>query len=247
MGKEGRMEELNSFNGEFSKELRKSLALIEELKESEPELSESELEYLKSLDIYDSLCMVGSPLTRAEVTRFLETGLTMHGKPFKYFQDCEYYSEALELLKVDMDEDFTLTMTFVQGLQGLVTNGTLTDDCEKEPVTGGVDLAGIVDIYNNWNEEKETRFENIVRTVYRLEKSCPFREGNYRTGRLLMNYLLLVNGYIFLWINSAYKEEYLKCFAGLESWLMFHTNRILIMYEMMKEIRNGTLNNVRYI
>ncbi len=91
--------------------------------------------------------------------------------------------------------------------------------------------------YNDFNIESQTRFENIIETYYRFEKIHPFFDGNGRTGRLLMNYLLILNGYSFLWINSELRSEYLASFEDNRLCLDFHADRMLEIYQALKQRR----------
>lgn len=254
------LKEMNAFGDKSLKYNWQLTELIENLKEDLP-LSEVELEYLKSLDVYDSIHIEGNSLTRTEVTAFLETGITIHGKPFKDFLECKNYEKALGVLKLNLHVDFELTEFFIKGLHKLVTFGVLDDEFvgkyrrEQVVIRGSSwlppgwtevpeSMQRVVQIYNDWDSSAETRFENIVRVMYEFERTHPFIDGNGRTGRLLMNFLLLKNGYPFMWINSVYREEYLRSFSSWEQSLAFHAGRMLTMFKVLDAIRSGTISDL---
>lgn len=63
------LKELDIFNSKPLKYNWQLTELIENLKENQ-QLSEVELDYFRSLDVYDSIHIEGNSLTRTEVTAF---------------------------------------------------------------------------------------------------------------------------------------------------------------------------------
>lgn len=257
------LKELDIFNSKPLKYNWQLTELIENLKENQ-QLSEVELDYFRSLDVYDSIHIEGNSLTRTEVTAFLENGITIHGKPFKDFLECKNYEKALSVLKLNLNGGFELTEFFIKSLHKLVTSGIIDDEFvgkyrkEQVVIRGSSwlppgwtevpeNMRKVVQIYNDWDANTETRFENIIRTMYEFERAHPFIDGNGRTGRLLMNYLLLRNGYPFMWINSVYRAEYLQSFKSWEQCLTFHADRMLTMFRVLDAIRNGSISDLENI
>ena len=178
--------------------------------------------------------------------------------------ECKNYGKALDLLVINMNEDFTLTTMFIRSLHKLLMSNVIDDEYtgnyrkEQVGVRGSTHLPPwwteipdlmqkVVGIYNEWDGEEETRFENIIRTMYQFERIHPFIDGNGRPGRILLNYLLLANGYSFMWINAEYRAEYFESFASWKTCLEFHANRMFTKYKMFRDIRTGKLDNVETI
>lgn len=235
-------------------EYEKMIELIED-KRYKCKLNEKTLDYFKSLDIFDSLHIEGNTLTREAVTVFLESGVTVHGKQFKEFMEVHNYNQALELLKINLvDEKFQLTPMFIKQLHRTVSKEILDEDQCGKYRNDYVFLRGttyvpphwedvpelvqnLCDYYNNWSiyDKGESRFENIISTFRKLESTHPFADGNGRTGRLMMNYLLLNNGYPFLWIDSKCRAEYLACFSSMETCKEFHAKKMIEMYNFLEK------------
>lgn len=244
------MEIMNSFD--------RYKSIVDEIedKKEKLKLDERQLDWLMSLEIYDSLHIEGNTLTRSAITAFLDNGVTVHGKPFKEFLEVRNYEKAQGWLKARLlDDEFILNSIFIKTLHGIVARDTL-EDCEcgryrdDQVYLKGAsylppfweDVPVLVDdlceYYNNWLPDgMETRFENIIFTFRKLESVHPFFDGNGRTGRLLMNFLLLRNNYPFLWIKSELREEYLSCFGSKELCLEFHAHRAMETFEMIKKVR----------
>lgn len=226
---------------------------IEDLKEKFP-LNQYTLDYFKSLDIYDSLHIEGNTLSREAITVFLEEGITVHGKPFKEFLEVHNYNKALNMLKINIkDQKFELTPMFIRQLHKTVSSEILEEKYCGNYRDDFVFLRGstyvpphyedvpklveeLCENYNKWNSfSDETRFENIISTFRKLESIHPFVDGNGRTGRLMMNYLLLNNGYPFLWIDSEHRVEYLQSFETREACKKFHAERMIEMYNFLEK------------
>lgn len=233
--------------------------MIEKLK-AKYKISDMQLDYLKSLDVYDSLHIEGNTLSRSVITAFLENGITVHNKPFKEFLEVKDYSNTLSFLRRNVDKLFILTPMFIKSIHRTVTQGLFS--IEEDRFCGGyrddaVFLRGSVYVppyweevpklveevcekYNGWTgNDYTTRFENIITTYRMLESVHPFFDGNGRTGRIIMNYLLLCNDYPFLWIPSIKREGYLKSFSHLDDCIEFHADCLLNVFDLLAGKKYG--------
>lgn len=227
-----------------------------ETKKDKLKLSKRQLDYLLSLDIYDSLHIEGNTLTRNDITAFLDNGVTIHGKPFKEFMEVHNYNKAQNWIKSRIvDEQFKLDPIFIKTLHKMISSEILEDEfCGKyrndQIFLKGVsyvppyweDVPAMVqelcEYYNNFEESyKQSRFECTILTFRRFESIHPFFDGNGRTGRLLMNFLLLNNGYPFIWIEADKRAEYLDSFSSKEKSIRFHSIRMLEMFDFIEKGR----------
>jgi len=64
-----------------------------------------------------------------------------------------------------------------------------------------------------WYRENESKLHPLVLAVifhHKFEKIHPFMDGNGRTGRMLLNYILMNKNYPPLIIHKATRKEYLE-------------------------------------
>lgn len=80
--------------------------------------------------------------------------------------------------------------------------------------------------------EKMNIIELSARAHYRFEKIHPFGDGNGRTGRLLMNFILWYNKYPMLIIENKKKKSYYKALErGEEKFVDYSIRRYLAVHK----------------
>ncbi|MBS3138028.1 Fic family protein [Candidatus Woesearchaeota archaeon] len=73
-----------------------------------------------------------------------------------------------------------------------------------------------MDILLEWYKKNETKLHPLVLAVifhHKFEKIHPFMDGNGRTGRILLNYILLRKKYSPLIINNSSRKTYLEALS----------------------------------
>jgi len=194
-------------------------------------------EHFMDMDIHNSTALEGNSLTRAEVSVFLENGITVHGKSFKDFVEVNNYNETLKWLKKNIhNKELRLSIMLCKKIHNMITQGTLYKKDSDTNYSGKfrddyVFLSTTTYIPPDW-ENIESLLEVEIDNYYdRLEcgydvfeSACifhraferihPFFDGNGRTGRILLNMLLIQDGYPYLTISLEQRADY---FDALEN------------------------------
>ena len=198
-------------------------------------LSKEEVESIEKDKKYDHIwssnAIEGSSLSKYETAALLETGLTVHGKPFADHLAALDLSRAYDYVQELAIGKLPLDEIAIRDINRLVT---YSDNPTKRAEAGQyrqikvwpngvpeVHYADPSDIPNDmqkliqWYQEVEGK-EHPVKVAAMLHLKFvtihPFRDGNGRTARLLMNFELVKHGYLIINIQpdkisrNAYME-----------------------------------------
>jgi Fic family protein len=78
-----------------------------------------------------------------------------------------------------------------------------------------------------WYQENKEKYHPIVLAIifhHKFEKIHPFMDGNGRTGRMLLNYILIKNNYPPIVIRNRNREKYLKSIRKADNSDLFKIN-----------------------
>lgn len=174
---------------------------------------------------YNSNAIEGNTLTLQETTLVLQ-GITIDKKPLKHHMEAIGHKEAFYFV-VDLVKDKKpLNEPLIKQIHSLVLMGSPQDKgvYRKLPVTimGASHIPPQPYLIEKQMEEliinykKWRRTKNIVQLVSLLHLSFefihPFIDGNGRTGRLLINLILMQNGYPPINIKFEDRQKYYQCF-----------------------------------
>jgi len=169
---------------------------------------------------YDTNAIEGGTLTLRETRLVLEEDLTIGGKPLRDHLEARNHPKAIEHMEEiatavrEIDEDAVLRT------HELVLSGV--DETAGRYRTSTVRIAGatfmpppsgevrqrILDLLG-WlrdNPDELTPIELAALFHHRLVQIHPFNEGNGRTARLLMNAILIRNGYPYI-TNITHRDR----------------------------------------
>ena len=95
---------------------------------------------------------------------------------------------------------------------------------------------------------EEEKLESILYTHIQFEGIHPFSDGNGRTGRMLMNYSLLQEGFPPLIIEKETKATYIELLAKQDlKGFMFFANEILAKEQSrMQVFQNINKEQIKY-
>lgn len=174
---------------------------------------------------YDSNAIEGNTLTLQETTLVLQ-GITIDKKPLKHHMEAIGHKEAFYFI-VDLVKDKKpLSEALIKQIHSLVLMGSPEDKgaYRRLPVTimGASHIPPqpyliqkqMEDLMINY--KKWTKTKNIVQLVSLLHLNFefihPFIDGNGRTGRLLINLILMRHGYPPINIKFEDRIKYYNCF-----------------------------------
>jgi fido (protein-threonine AMPylation protein)/transcriptional regulator with XRE-family HTH domain len=185
-----------------------------------------ELEY-----IHDSNRIEGNTLTLRETDLVINEGMTIAGKSMREHLEAINHQEAVELLKHLVKTRATITESTIKQLHNLILRGIDSTNAGKyrnvqvlikgskhippQPYLISQQMEDLIDWYNGCHETLHpvllaAEFSERFVTIH------PFIDGNGRTSRLLMNLILLQNGYVIANIKGD-KSNRLLYYQALES------------------------------
>ena len=193
--------------------------------------------------VYESNAIEGNSLTLRETELVLSKGVTVSGKPLKDHLEAVNLSIAWERVKELAQPGSLLTERDLLDLHRIVL--TRVEDCFAGSYrTGAVRIAGSSHIPPNpvkvpdLMEELFTEIQTIADPVdraaklhYGIARIHPFADGNGRTARLAMNFVLLAAGYPPISIPTDLRQAYYNALEAADtgdftSWLNFLTQQL---------------------
>jgi Fic family protein len=157
---------------------------------------------------YNSNRIEGNTLTLHETRMLLEDGITVGGKSLNEHLEIVNHREAIHYIETLVAPDYKLSEKDILDVHALVLN-KIQKDYAGRFRTGGVRIGGanflppnalkvpdlIADLIEWENTETIDILEKVTLFHHRFVWIHPFFDGNGRTVRLLMNLLLMKEGY----------------------------------------------------
>jgi Fic family protein len=177
---------------------------------------------------YTSNAIEGNTLTRRETALVVEKGLAVGGKSLIEHLEATNHAHAIDWIRAqvkrmphDVDERDILQMhaLVLKGIDDLTAgryrNIGVRISGSTVALPNPFRVPGLMSEFSSWLGQpgKMHPVELAAEAHYRLVTIHPFVDGNGRTARLLMNMLLLMNGYPAAIIQ---KRERLKYIGSLE-------------------------------
>ncbi len=202
----------------------KKIKLIEELKNKLKELrpfSKGEMERLReefSIEYtYDSNAIEGSPLTLKETSLILKENITIEKKPLNFHLNAIGHNDAYYYIEGLIKENKKLTEKEILNIHSLVLIDRPEDKGKYRNINVKILNAKVnvpppylikpkmEELLNWYNSSDLEKIEKIALFHLKFETIHPFIDGNGRTGRLILNFELMKNGYVP--INIKYKDR----------------------------------------
>ena len=208
--------------------LKEIISLKEELDHKRP-LTEAELKRLNEEFMveytYNSNAIEGSTLTLKETSLVLQ-GITINKKPLKEHLEAIGHKDAFYYVCDLVKEKTPLTESIIKQIHSLVLVAEPQDrgvyrklpvrilganHTPPQPYLVPKQMEDLMINYKKWIKTK-----NIVEVVSLLHLNFefihPFIDGNGRTGRLLVNLVLMQNGFPPIDIKFSDRQRYYDCF-----------------------------------
>jgi len=174
---------------------------------------------------YETTAIEGNTLTLRETQAVLEHGITIRGKPLREHLEVTNAYDTLKWLEQKVQSREPVSERLILELHRMLMNGILKEEAgfyRRVPVF----IQGASHVPPNWRKvphemekfeawvkEAETNTHPVVLAAQahiRLAQIHPFIDGNGRTCRLLVNYILMTHGYPPALYQVEKRAEYLK-------------------------------------
>lgn len=185
-----------------------------------------ELEY-----IFESNRIEGNTLTLRETDLVINEGLTVSGKSMREHLEAINHVEAIGYIKQLVERNFAFNERELLTVHNLILRGIHPEDAGKyrkvQVMIKGIAhmppqpylVAKEMEDYFIWMDQHKNKLHPVVLAAEmheRLVTIHPFIDGNGRTSRLIMNFILLQHGYVIANIKGEY-ETRMKYYQTLET------------------------------
>ncbi len=217
-------------------------------------------EYFNILYTYESNRIEGNTLTYQETHLVVNEGLTVGGKSMVDHLEAINHSEAVDWLKqmVQGDEDINkrnvlqlhqLVLKSVDSANAGVYRGVpvrITESKHEPPQPYLLDKL-MEDYFLHYMKQSTVLHPVILAAEMheRLVSIHPFVDGNGRTSRLVMNFILLRNGYTIANLKGDY-ESRMKYYKALEE-VQVDNNPEPFYHLILDEVRNGLIEHLKMV
>ena len=174
---------------------------------------------------YNSNGIEGNSLTLKETFLVINEGITIKGKPLKDHLEAKDHYEALEYLSnlIEKNRRQTISEQLIRSLHQVVTQATEKEWAGKyrnsNVIIGGakhkpsdaIDVPCEMEELIKWWRKNQKKFHTIELAAlihHKLVYIHPFFDGNGRTARLIMNLILMQDGYPLAIILKNDRKKY---------------------------------------
>ncbi len=180
---------------------------------------------------HETTAMEGNTLTLYETQAVLEHGITVHGKSLRDHLEVINAHESLDFLEKAIKAKEPVTEKLILQFHQLLMKGILKDEAgfyRRIPVY----IQGAAHVPPNWikipklmseleswlNEAKNVHPVVLAAQAHiRLARIHPFVDGNGRTCRLLVNYILMQHGYPPALYKTENRDAYMRALDEVET------------------------------
>ena len=186
-------------------------------------------DWLKVELTYSSNAIEGNTLSRMETAEVIEKGVsaTISGKPLKDQIEAINHAKAIEFIK-DLarkrkSHQF-ITEEDILSIHKIILSGIIDEWAGKYRQTQvfikgtNIDLPKPAEVpvlmrkFVEWlsDQQEEHPIKVAIDVHFKFESIHPFVDGNGRVGRLLLNLILIINGYPMAIIRNEERTQYLQ-------------------------------------
>lgn len=218
---------------EIMKKIEENKAILQNLlknKDNQKTLDK----WLKTELAYTSNAIEGNTLTRQETELAIEENLTSGSKPINDYLEAINHAKAFEFIlraskqHVKIDESFVLQIhkIILSGIDdsnaGFYRSVRVRISGSQTVLPNPIKVPDLMKEFGQWLIQKDN--DILIKAIeahYRLVTIHPFTDGNGRTARLLLNAILLQNGYAPIIIRTIDRKRYL---TALETYQVRENN-----------------------
>lgn len=178
--------------------------------------------WLKTELAYTSNAIEGNTLTRRETTLAINENITSGSKPISHYVEAANHAKAFELVMelskkkhiIDNRDILQIHKCILSGLDdanaGCFRLVSVRISGSRTVLPNPIKVPDLMEQFNHWliSTDENTLFK-AINAHYRLVTIHPFKDGNGRTARLLMNLILMQNGFTPTIIRKIDRKRYL--------------------------------------
>ncbi len=207
--------------------IEKTLGEIDQLKQQLDQIREFEnhriTEALELEYTFESNRIEGNTLTLRETDLIVNQGLTVSGKSMREHLEAINHGDAIHYVKELVSKDGVITKKEVLSIHNLILRGIIPEEAGRfrriqVMIKGSGHMPPApylvekqMEDYFIWYERNRQNLHPIVLAAEmheRLVTIHPFIDGNGRTSRLIMNMILLQNGFVIANIKGDNTSRY---------------------------------------
>jgi Fic family protein len=178
---------------------------------------------------YNSNAIEGNTLSMSETELVLTTGITIGGKTLQEHLEVVGHKDAIDYIESLAQQDNSIGEWEIKQIHNLILRtispqeaGTYRQLDVKAAGTNYLypphySLPQLMKEFTEWLNSEQARSLHPVEYAtiahFRFVSIHPFRDGNERTARLLMNLLLLRAGYPIVIISNRIRNDYINAIA----------------------------------
>lgn len=178
--------------------------------------------WLKTELAYTSNAIEGNTLTRKETALVIEENLTSSSKPINDYLEARNHAKAYEYILSHIAQSLPITESTILQIHKIILSGI--DDMNagfyrsvRVRISGSQVVlpnplkvpALMEEFVCRLTQKEDSPILEALEAHYRLVTIHPFVDGNGRTARLLMNMILLQNGFTPIIIRPIDRKRYL--------------------------------------
>ncbi len=209
--------------------------------------------WLKSELAYTSNNIEGNTLTRKETRLVIEEDITSSSKPFVHYQEAVNHAKAFDYIIYILKSKTAITENVVLDIHKKLLSGI--DDynagfyrnCPVRISGSRVILPNpmkVPDLMKEfWGKYKSnTKIEDIIKLHLDFVSIHPFSDGNGRCARLLMNLLLMQNGFCPIIIRPRDRKRYINSIekaqltGDIDDYIKFMVTRLSQSFDTIFDI-----------
>lgn len=178
---------------------------------------------------YNSNAIEGNTLTQSETELVLTKGITVGGKTLDEHLEAIGHKEAIDYIEHLAQQDTKINEWEIKQIHNLILRKITPEEAGSyrtlDVMAAGTNyrypphylLSQLMGDFASWlNSEAALSLHPVEYASiahYRFVSIHPFRDGNGRTARLLMNLLLIRSGYPIVVINNQVRNDYINALA----------------------------------
>ena len=178
---------------------------------------------------YNSNAIEGNTLTQSETELVLSKGITVGGKTLQEHLEVIGHKEAIDYVESLSKHQQSLREWEIKQIHSLILRKIAPEEAGRyrqlDVKAAGTNylypahylisqlMVDFIDWLNSESARNLHPLEYAATAHYRFVSIHPFRDGNGRTGRLLMNLLLLRAGYPIVIISNQQRNDYINAIA----------------------------------